>query len=251
MLVLQQFVADDQRCAYLPDRASRLEYTYAASLSPAEYEALMNRGYRKFGALLFRPVCSACDECRPVRVSLEEFRPDQSQRRALKRNGDLVVRVGRPRCDSARLDLYERYHRAQAERKGWPDGHKDARDYAFSFVQNPLPAAEISAWEGDTLRAVSLVDLTPNVASAVYHYYDPAQRERSLGTFVLLETFRVARELQKRWVYLGYHVAGCASMAYKARFRPCEVLDAGGEWRPLAGVRASEAAAATPDAPAR
>ena len=31
-------------------------------------------------------------------------------------------------------------------------------------------------------------------------------------------------------VYLGYFVDGCASLEYKARFRPNEVLGADGEW---------------------
>jgi arginine-tRNA-protein transferase len=34
-------------------------------------------------------------------------------------------------------------------------------------------------------------------------------------------------------VYLGYFVAGCRSLEYKARFRPNETLDTTGEWRPF------------------
>src|SRR5438105_12016233 len=168
MLLLHQLVTDPHACAYLPDRAARLEYSFAARLSGAEYEELMNRGYRKFGALLFRPVCQACDECRPIRIPVERFAPDRSQRRAWKRNSDLTVVHGKPAADDQRLELYRRYHAAQAARKGWPYQEKSRADYLFSFVRNPVSSVEISLWEEDRLRAVVLTDVTPNVVSGVY-----------------------------------------------------------------------------------
>jgi len=35
------------------------------------------------------------------------------------------------------------------------------------------------------------------------------------------------------YYYLGYWIAGCPAMAYKANYRPCEVL-VGGVWQELA-----------------
>jgi leucyl-tRNA---protein transferase len=32
-------------------------------------------------------------------------------------------------------------------------------------------------------------------------------------------------------LYLGYHVAGCRSLEYKANFRPNETLGVDGKWR--------------------
>jgi leucyl-tRNA---protein transferase len=231
MLVLQRVVTPPHPCAYLPDRPATLDYSYVGALSPQEYEDLMNQGYRKFGRMLFRPVCDACSECRPIRIPVDRFRPDRSQRRAWKRNEDLQVRLGPPRVDRQRLELYARYHQAQEQRRGWPEQEKDAGEYAFSFTQNPLPAVEISLWEGEALRAVVLTDLTPNVVSGVYHYYDPAGYERSLGTYCMLRTIELARSERKRWAYFGFYVRGCGSLAYKARFRPCEIMDTGGVWR--------------------
>jgi arginine-tRNA-protein transferase len=231
MLIAQQFRSEPHDCLYLPGQVAEMEYTAVAALDGAEYLALMDRGYRKFGPLVFRPVCAACAACRPIRVPVARFVPSASQRRALKRNRDLEVRVGAPRVDAARLELYSRYHLAQAARRGWPATDKSADEYEFSFVRNPLPAAEISAWEGDALRAVVLVDVVPGALSDVYHYHDPDASDRGLGTFVLLETLALARRLDRAYVYLGYYVAGCRSMVYKARFRPCELLDTDGVWR--------------------
>ena len=41
------------------------------------------------------------------------------------------------------------------------------------------------------------------------------------------------RRLGAPWLYLGYHVAGSPSMAYKAGFRPHEILGDDGRWRAL------------------
>lgn len=233
MQVLDTFTDADDSCVYLPGRPSRLEYLVVLQLNPEEYEAAMNRGYRKFGPLLFRTVCEGCRECRSIRIPAADFRPDRSQRRALKRNADLAVRYGKPIIDSARLELYNRYHDSQYARKGWPQTEKSAQDYAFSFLHNPVPAVEISIWEGQTLRAVVLTDITPTVVSGVYHYHDPDFADRSLGTFALLQTLELAKHMGKPWAYFGYYVADCASLSYKARFRPCELLGDDGTWKPL------------------
>ena len=55
---------------------------------------------------------------------------------------------------------------------------------------------------------------------------------------------RRARELDLPYVYLGYWVPESRKMAYKARFRPSEILR-GGAWRLLAD---SDMVAPAPDA---
>ena len=233
MNVLQKLVAPPDVCSYLPDRLATMEYQLVTQLDNAEYEALMDRGYRKFGPLLFRPVCESCRECRPLRVWAPSFRPDRSQRRAFKQNQDLRVTLQAPTVDAQRLDLYRRYHAAQSERKGWPDSTRNAEEYAFQFVRNPVNSVEIGLWEGDSLVAIVLTDVTPNVVSGVYHFYDPGLANRSLGTYCLLRTIDLARHLGKPWVYFGYYVRGCGSLSYKARFQPCEVMDSTGRGSPL------------------
>ena len=53
-----------------------------------------------------------------------------------------------------------------------------------------------------------------------------------MGTFTILWLIERARALGLPYVYLGYWVPESRKMAYKARFRPSEIL-AGGSWRPL------------------
>jgi|SRR5579871_6879201 len=233
MTVLYQFIDGPDTCQYLPEQEATLEHLLVANLTPEDYEARMNAGWRKFGAILFRPICVACAECRPIRVLVDRFTPDRSQRRALQRNADLEVRLAPPVVDAERIALWERYHAAQEIHRGWPSHSTTAEDYAFNFVENPHPTVEIAVYEAGALRAVVLTDITPNVLSAVYHYHDPDCRDRSLGTFAILQTIALAQQLGKAYAYLGYYVAGCGSMAYKSRYRPCEILETGGTWRTL------------------
>jgi leucyl-tRNA---protein transferase len=233
MLVIQRWESEAHQCQYLPDREATLEYSYAPILSAAEYERLMDRGYRKFGPIFFRPMCVGCSECRPIRIPVATFTPDRSQRRAWKRNEHLEVRCGKPAVDTQRLELYQAYHSGQARRKGWSEKQRDAEDYEFIFATSPLEAVEITLWEGERLRAVVLTDITPNVVSGVYHFYDPDLYPQSIGTYCMLQTLELARRLDKRWAYFGFYVAGCGSLAYKANFRPCEIMDAAGTWQPV------------------
>ena len=229
---LNRWTTGENPCEYLHDRPARLEYELVARLSPEEYEARMNAGWRKFGHVLFHPVCTDCRECRPIRIPVAGFTLDRSQRRVLKHcRARFEVRFATPTVDDARLRLYNRYHAQQEVRKGWPASEKSADDYHFSFVQSPLPAVEISVWEGEALRSVVLTDLTPNVVSGVYHYYDPDLRDAGIGVFSLLQTIDLAHLMGKTYAYFGFYVAGCASLSYKARFRPCEILGDDGVWR--------------------
>jgi arginine-tRNA-protein transferase len=52
----------------------------------------------------------------------------------------------------------------------------------------------------------------------------------------MLQTIELARRLDKPYAYFGYYVAGCASMSYKARFRPCEILGTDDIWRAFTGT---------------
>ena len=234
MLIIHRFSEQEKSCVYLPGRAARTTYEIAAALTPDEYEARMNAGWRKFGRFLFRPDCPTCRECRPLRIPMERFTPDRSQTRNLRRNADLTVVYGPPIADAQRVALYNRYQLAQEQRKDWPDAGKTRDEYQSVFLNNPIPMAEVSVWEGEILRAVALTEITPGTVSGIYHYHDPDCRERGLGVFVMLHCLELTRRLQKPYAYFGYYVADCASLNYKSRFRPCEIWDeAQDAWIPL------------------
>jgi arginyl-tRNA--protein-N-Asp/Glu arginylyltransferase len=236
---LFRYVAAPSECGYLPDRLWSLEYELVGAMSAAEYMARMRAGWRRFGRMLFHPACATCNACRSIRVEAARFRPDRSQRRAAAANsGTIKLRIGRPAVNAAKLSLYDRYHAYQTEAKGWPlHPARDPHSYAQSFVDNPFPTEEWCYYLADKLVGVGYVDVLPGGLSAIYFFYDPDQRQRSLGTWNVLNVIRETAARGLLHTYLGYFVAGCASMAYKARFTPNQILGPDGRWHDFLPAR--------------
>ena len=74
-------------CTYLPDETASLEYRVFDDLDAADFQPLLERGWRRFGNYCFRPACSACGECRSIRIDAASFRPTKSQRKTLRGTG--------------------------------------------------------------------------------------------------------------------------------------------------------------------
>jgi arginine-tRNA-protein transferase len=232
---LIHYLADPTPCGYLPDQLWQLEYVHVASMSSEEYMKLLLRGWRRFGRVLFRPRCRACTACQSLRVLTKEFRPNRSQRRVRRTNeGAVALEIGEPKVTRVKLNLYDRYHAYQAASKGWPEHPaKDADEYASSFVDHPFPVEEWCYTIGGKLIGVGYVDVLPQGLSAIYFFYDPEERKRSLGIWNVL---RVIEEGVRRGLphaYLGYYIAGCRSMTYKICFGPNQILGRDGQWQNL------------------
>jgi arginyl-tRNA--protein-N-Asp/Glu arginylyltransferase len=228
---LVQFTAPSSPCGYLPDRVWRLGYEIVGEISPEEYLDRLRHGWRRFGFALFRPKCPSCQACQSLRVLVEHFRPNRSQRRAWKANEDVRVVVGAPSVSDEKLELYDRFHAFQVDRKDWPEHEpKEERSYIESFVDNPFPTQEWCYYLGDRLLGVGYVDFLSGAMSAIYFYYDPRERSRSLGTFNVLSIIQDAFERQIPHLYLGFFVKGCASLEYKANFTPNQVFDWDESW---------------------
>lgn len=229
------FAAPPGTCTYRPDQTSSLFYEVVGDLTPAEYQSRLLAGWRRFGFSLFRPKCPSCRRCQSLRVPVVGFRPDRSQRRADASNlGDVSLHIGPPFVSSEKLELYDRFHEHQHHAKGWPSHDLEtAEAYLDSFVENPFPTEEWCYRLGEKLVGVGYVDALPDGLSAIYFYHDPAERDRSLGTFNVLSIIREAANRGLPHVYLGYYVEGCRSLEYKARFRPNEVLVPDGAWQPF------------------
>ena len=188
-------------------------------------------GWRRFGNMLFRPRCRSCQACRSLRILVDQFRPNRSQKRARKgcRCVELVIRS--PSVSRNKLNLYDRYHHFQADQKNWPlHPAKDAGSYASSFVYNPIPTEEWCYYLDDKLIGVGYVDTLPDGMSAIYFYYDPEYRHLSLGTWNVLRLIDECVDRGIPHLYLGFYVEGCQSLDYKSNFVPNQILDVDGNW---------------------
>jgi arginine-tRNA-protein transferase len=217
-------------CNYLPGRVARSR-GFLAERMPAElYHAFMDVGFRRSGRLVYQPVCPACRMCRPIRVPVQTFAPSKSQKRAWKRNQDVVVSVESPPTPTQeKFDLYERY---VTERHGRED---DATPEAFvTFLyESPVDTLEFTYRDAaGKLIGVGICDVCPRTSlSSVYFYFDPDESKRGLGTFSAVWEIDYCRRQQIPHYYLGYWIAGCGTMQYKSDFRPHEILGEDGLWR--------------------
>jgi arginine-tRNA-protein transferase len=229
---LFSFVVPPGPCGYLPDQNWSLEYEQFLNIRPEEYVQRMNQGWRRFGTMLFHPRCPACSACQSLRVLVDQFHPDRSQRRNRQANeGKIHLRIGEPSVSRPKLLLYDRYHAFQTATKGWPvRPAKDVPSYVESFVDNPFPTREYCYYLGERLVGVGYVDDLPGGYSAIYYYYDPEERRRGLGTWNVLNIIEQAAARRIPYVYLGYYVVGSPSMSYKARFRAHDILMSSGQW---------------------
>jgi len=147
-------------------------------------------------------------------------------RRVWLRNNDLQVELGQPEATDEKHDLYARY--LENEHDGTMSGtHDEFMDFLYG---SPVDTIEFRYWLGRRLIGVSLADRCPGLLSSVYMYYDPRYRRRSLGTYSVLWEIQHAADRGLDYYYLGYTVADCAKMSYKANFRPHELLSPDGQW---------------------
>lgn len=229
---MASLTTDLEPCEYLPGRMSRLHYDLLPRLEPAEYMERLRAGWRRFGYAVFRPECPSCRMCQSLRIPVATFQPSESQRRVWRRNaGTVGVRIAEPTLSREKMALWERFHQHGCETKGWPA--PEQRDPGMMLL-NPFRTEEWTYHVGDRLVAVGYVDALAEGLSAIYFYYDPDERRRSLGTMNVLALVAAARQRGVPHVYLGYYVEGCRSLEYKARFRPHEILGADGAWTPPA-----------------
>lgn len=215
-------------CPYLPGQVARERAFRAERLDGDGYHALMDRGFRRNGDLFYAMACEGCRRCVPLRVPVATFAPSRSQRRALRKNADVTMTVRRPACSEATFGLYRRYLAHQH-----PGSAPDADEATFraSLYADVVDTVEAVYTIDDRVVAISLLDVCAQSVSAVYHFYDPDFADRSLGVFSVLAEIDWTRQLGVPHYYLGYWVEGAKTMAYKASYRPHEVL-VDGAWRP-------------------
>ncbi len=205
----------------------------AEAVSPAELDALLAAGWRHFGTDFFRynvalhggVICGVL----PLRVRLADFAPTKSQRRVLRRNADLEMRIG-PAAHTAETDaLFARHRERFAENR--PDSLRDFLSAEPARVPGECVAVEVRA--AGVLRAVSFLDLGAESASSVYAMFEPDEAARSLGVLTMLREIEHARAVGKRFYYAGYAYTVPSAYDYKKRLPALEALDWGHGWRPL------------------
>ena len=236
----QFYLTAPSPCPYLPGREERKVFTHLVGEKAGELNDLLTHGgFRRSQSIAYRPACEGCRSCLSVRVVVDDFRPGRSLRRVLARNDDIVgeMRVSVP--TSEQYSVFRGYLDSRHRDGGMAD--MTVLDYAMmvedSHVDTRLveyrlrdPDSGFTGRSSGPLYAVALTDVLSDGLSMVYSFYDPDHRDRSLGTYMILDHIARARRMGLPYVYLGYWVQGSRKMDYKGRFLPQQRLTPDG-WK--------------------
>jgi len=245
------FVTSPSPCPYLPGKSERKVFTELSGPHAAELNDALGRiGFRRSQGVAYRPSCVDCQACVSVRVVAGEFAPNSTQRRLLRRHGDLEVTACKPWSTEEQFALLRRY--LGARHPGGGMAEMDELDYADMVEQTPVNSFVIEYREPSVdgrpgrLVGACLTDQQADGLSMIYSFFDAEdEARRGLGTFIILDHIRRAVSADLPYVYLGYWIDGSQRMAYKANFRPIEKLTPAG-WQvfdpqPLLVERRTEA----------
>lgn len=244
------YLTRPQPCPYLPDRDERKLFTHLGSeKSVAHFDFLHRDGFRRSQTIAYRPHCENCSACVSVRIAVDDFKFSKSQKRIWNTNRNLISQRMDALSSGEQYALFKAYVETRHHDGGMADMSlfdyqamiedslvdsfiaeyrmtSQEKERSFSYA---LSGDSYKSSSGSDLTAVALCDQLSDGVSLVYSFFDPLQEQRSIGTYIILETIEYARSLSLPYVYLGYWVKGSRKMDYKIRFLPQDHL-IDGEW---------------------
>jgi len=229
---IRLYQTQDHACGYWPERTARdLLLDPREPSLPSLYGQMLALGFRRSGGNVYRPRCSGCRACTPLRLPVAEFRASRSQRRCLARNADLQWQDTPAGYSDERFALYRRYLGSRHAGGGMDQASRF--DFEQFLRSDWSPTRFLEARLDGELVAVAVTDVVDEALSAVYTFFDPGLAGRSLGTCAVLQQIERARMTGRGHLYLGFWLEGHPKMHYKSQFRPAEVL-LDGRWQAFA-----------------
>ncbi|XOV81800.1 MAG: arginyltransferase [bacterium] len=220
---VQFFLTPKHPCSYLDrNNAQTLFFDPREVISPQIYQNLTDQGFRRSGSHLYRPHCGSCRACVPTRVPVDQFRPKRSQKRVLKKNSDLHVRLENAVFSKRHYHLYERYISLRhTDGDMYPASEDQYRSFLLSPWSNSL---FVCLYDGERLLSVAVTDEQPRGLSAIYTFFEPSEDARSLGVLSILKQIELCQALGLPYLYLGYWIKDCKKMNYKTQYKPTELF---------------------------
>ena len=201
------------------------EYFFYDDVRPEQMDKLWAGGWRHFGNYFYR-YSSTRQENRslsvlPLRIKLGAFSVSRSQKRTLKRNVDLEVRVVPAFVNPEVEALFER-HKLRFKH--------NVPESIYSFVSHrpatlPCECSSLCLYKNDRLVGISYLDVGETATSSVYQCFDPDESKRSLGNLMILLSIEHSRTLGKMLYYPGYAYREPSHYDYKKNFAGLEAYD--------------------------
>ena len=227
-LPLRLRVTRSQKCAYLLDHT---EQRLATDISehPETHDRLAETGFRRVENWVYKPACPNCNACQPIRVKAEQFKLSRNIARIQATNRDLRRNLAAGRLGVDHYDVLQSYLGQRHE-----DGQMSSMsfdEFSAMILNSPIDTLLTEYVDSDDrLMGCILVDRQRDGLSAVYSFFRPEEKKRSLGSFMIVDLIQRCNEIGLNYVYLGYYIEQSRKMSYKARFRPYQIFS-DGAWR--------------------
>ena len=211
------------------------------NLTPHQYQALINRGWYRRGAVkLFRYRYNHNISCSDweTRVTISEFDPRKrnSHRKVLRRMPEerLTIETIPTQFVQESYELYNLYHLTKHDKP-----RKSQYSYCEHVVNGPVCNQTIDGFQYGTfhqlyrldgkLVAVGVIDIVPNGIVSIYMWYSMSKdiTKLSFGTYSALKEIEFAQKLSQtnpniKYYYMQGWNGNNHKLAYKANFEPEE-----------------------------
>ena len=218
---LQLFITAESPCSYFDDRMSgNLVPDPEVALNMPIYNQLIQHGFRRSGEHTYRPHCKDCQECVACRLPVKDFLPNRSQQRCAKANQDLSSSITNAKFNDEYFELYCRYLNSRHVDSSMANPSKEEFEQFLYCDWSNTQFIELRL-DGQ-LVAIAVTDVMSDGVSAVYSFFEPEMRKRSLGTYCILQQIEYTKNLETDYVYLGYWINNHKKMHYKSKFKPLQ-----------------------------
>jgi len=222
---ITEVLEEAKQCAYFDEKKADTRYKFIKDCDANTYHKMLERGWRRFGNVHFRPECTTCNECKTIRIDVQNFKFSKSQKRIMSKNKDIQIYVQKPSLSLDHINLFNKYHKHMETKKNWNKNEIDASEYQQSYVDGAGTfGKEILYFLDDKLIGIALSDMTKESLSCVYCFYDHEYENRSLGKFSILAQMSIAKQANIPHLFLGYWIKDHFSMGYKEDYAPFEIL---------------------------
>lgn len=218
---LHFYASSPEPCGYLPDRKSISAFANPyMDMDAKTYDELIQFGFRRSGGYLYRPHCPNCNECISIRIPVAKYKFSRGDRRTLKKNSDLSLKLVPAKYVEEHYELYRTY--INSRHSGGSMENPSRSDYHRFLINDWTETYFIEFRQGKQLLAVAVTDVTRTGYSAVYTFFNPEETQRSLGHYAILKQIELSSNYELPYLYLGYWIKDCEKMKYKTRYKPAE-----------------------------